>query len=261
MNLKDIPTILIYHDRDSKTHIGQLPHILRRDLGNNLFRIAKTDRHNLINSVNSFNPSIVILPEILGEESFYSRHIKSDAQNCLFKLVESGGMLITDCASTYWMGQKVIYHPPKGKTKFRDGSHVFNAAAIKMFGPAPGLWLPSNGKPDRGGCREIDIIVKTANGLEKDKVWYGNGPCILPIGKQNLPDNLEPLAYYATVEDQPIAAAALHIGNGQILMSGPLPHYYGGNVKSNNLLWQVLRYKMHQQLFEKSPYPMLQATP
>lgn len=251
-----IPTILIYDDKRSKTHIANLPQKLRNDFEPSVIKIARSCKDDFSNAIRSFRPSIVILPEILGEESFYSRHIPETTRQQLKEFVKDGGMLATFCASTYWMGEKIVYHPPKGITKFRDSNHAFNAAAMKMFGPVPGLWLPSNGKPNMGGCREIDILVKTANGIERDKVWYGNGPCILPIAKQSLPDSLKPLAYYDKIEDFPIAAAELSIGKGSILMSGPLPHYTGGNVRSNNLLWRVLSHKMHQQLFAKE-YPSM----
>ena len=257
----NLPTILIYHDKDSKTFIGDLPSKLRKTFGSNTFRLATSNRHNLASSIRTFDPSIIILPEITGQESFYSRHINPELRQQIKRFVSSGGMLVTNCASTYWMGAKILYHPPKQPTKIRSGTHVFNAASIKMFGPVPGYWLPSTGKADGHDCRVIDITVKTQDGLKRDKVWYGNGPCILPLGSKSLPNNLEPLAYYTHENNSLIAAAHLKIDKGSILMSGPLPHYSEGLVKSNNMLWRVISHRMHQQLFEKDIRPVLQRTP
>jgi glutamine amidotransferase-like uncharacterized protein len=126
-----------------------------------------------------------------------------------------------------------------------------------MYGPVPGLWRPSNGKPDIGGCSEIEISVHTSDGLVSETIWYGNGPCILPYKSDSLPAHVKPLAYYKGVEDNPVAAASVKLGKGQILMAGPLPHYWAGNVQSNNMLWRVMSHRMHKQLFALSAPTMV----
>lgn len=242
-------TILFYEDRESKTHTFEYKQALKRTFTHGHFDIIAANRHDFERALTSTSPAIVILPEILGEESFYSRHISKTCQDALKTYVKNGGMLVTSCASTYWMGEQIVYNPPKNATKIRNGAHAFNAASLKMYGPVPGLWRPSNGKPNTGGCSEIDITVHTANGLVSEKIWYGNGPCILPFHSNALPSNVTPIAYYKGIEDNPVAAACIHLGKGKILMSGPLPHYWAGSVKQNNMLWRVMSHQMHQQLF------------
>ena len=250
-------TILFYDDRASKTHSFEYQRAIKSSFPQGDFRIVKANRHEFTQSLNHHRPAIVILPEILGEESFYSRHISPESQTALKDYVKNGGMLVTSCSSTYWMGESVVYHPPKGVTKIRNGAHVFNACSVKMFGPAPGLWKPSNGKPNMGGCRVIDIAVHTADGLVSEKVWYGNGPCILPYKGDSLPPHVTPIAYYKGIEDNPVAAASISYGKGTILMSGPLPHYWAGKVRQNNMLWRVMSHRMHKQLFAQSTPTMV----
>lgn len=253
------PTILIYHDRESKTHLGNLPYVLEQAFKPSPVIIQIADRHNFAEKITRISPRIIILPEILGEESFYSRHVSAETQTMIKNFVKSGGMVVTACASTYWMAQSILYNPPKGVTKIRHGQHVFNAAALKAYGPVPGYGRPSNGKPDLGGCVPIELVVKTANGIESDQCWYGNGPALYPIKNQPIPNNVEILARYRNVEDQPIAACVVYDGHGQYLMSGPLPYYHCDPVKPDNALWRVMTHRMHQQLSKKTAEHRLKA--
>jgi len=244
----NVPTILIYHDRRSKTHRGSLPEKLRQDLGSKPVNIIEAGIDGFRNALITRKPKVVILPEIHGERSFYSRHISKETQQLLYNFVQNGGLLKTICASVFEIGGRKVYHPPKGVTKIRDAAHVFGfEPELKMFGPLPGKWNPQNDT-------RIPILVKTNGGLQRDHVWYGNGPCILPFGQKSLPSNLEPLAYSEDTEGQPIVAGALHIGKGQTLMSGPLSHY------SDNLLWRIFLSRIEKQLFETAKPPVLQPT-
>lgn len=253
--------ILIYHDKESRTHIGTWPQVLYKTFSPKPVKISYADRHHFPHALKTSDPKLIVLPEILGEESYYSRHISLATQESLHNWVFQGGILLTFCASTYWMGEKITYHPPKGPTKLRSGCHVFNAAALKMHGPLPGYWVPSNGKPDFGGCRSIPLIVRTEEGLKRDKVWYGNGPAIFSSSAKELPSNFEPFAYYDRIEDYPIAAGELKVGKGRIIMSGPLPHYAQGEITHNNLLWQAISNRLHGNLFASRKVDMIRSIP
>jgi glutamine amidotransferase-like uncharacterized protein len=250
-------TILIYNDADSKTCSAELSLALRNTFKHcDNVAIVHSDRHHLVRNINELNPDIIVLPEIKGEESFYSRHIPIETRNRIKSQVENGSMLVSFCAGAYWMAEQITYHPPKGITKMRDGVHVFNAAAIKAFGPVSGYWRSSNGKEDLGGCIPVPLRVNTVDGTQNETVWHGNGPAFYPL-KNKLPENIEILAEYSDVEEYPIAAFALRHGQGQYLASGPLAHYHRAPVRPNNYLWSVITHRMHQHLFAKPKVDMV----
>ena len=249
-------TILIYNDAESKTCSAELSLALKKTFGHQGVAIVLTDRHHLSRNIQELTPEIIILPEIKGEESFYSRHIPVETRNIIKSHVERGSMLISFCAAAYWMAEQITYHPPKGTTKMRKGLHVFNAAAIKAFGPVTGYWRPSNGQEDMGGCLPVSLSVNTVNGSQNELVWYGNGPAFYPMNNK-LPNNIEVLATYRGIEDSPIAAFYMPHGRGGYLASGALPHYHQSPVKQNNLLWRVITHRMHQHLFAKPKVDMV----
>lgn len=254
------PTILIYNDRESKTCTGELSKALDRDFKNKHVSIVETDRHHLVRNITELSPSIIILPEIKGEESFYNRHIPLKARKVIKSHVANGAMVVTQCAASYWIAQKIFYSPGQGERKFRSGQNVFNGVAMNSFGPVKGYWRPSNGKEDLGGCHIIPLIVKTKDGWQADKCWYGNGPAFYaPEGKT--PPEVEVLARYSGADDAPIAALHARFGKGSFLVSGPLSHYHHGGVNANNLLWRVVSHRMHKQLFEIDARPVLKAVP
>jgi glutamine amidotransferase-like uncharacterized protein len=170
--------------------------------------------------------------------------------------IYNGAMLVSFCAAAYWMGAKIMYHPPKGPTKSRKGVDVFNAASVKSFGPVSGYWRSSNGKEDMGGCIPVPLSVKTVDGWQNEKVWYGNGPAFYPLNNKN-PEKLEILARYKNIESNPIAAFYVPHGKGAYIASGVLPHYHQPPVQVNNYLWSVITHRMHQQLFAKPSVDMI----
>ncbi|PCH98982.1 MAG: hypothetical protein COB76_06570 [Alphaproteobacteria bacterium] len=128
---------------------------------------------------------------------------------------------------------------------------------MQAYGPLPGYARPSNNSEDFGGCLPVPVSVKTLNGWKHETVWYGNGPAFFPLNTHDLPCDINVIARYRRIENQPIAACSFPFGKGEILMSGPLPHYLSHPVKKNNLLWSVITHKMHQQLFARQPLSMV----
>lgn len=254
--MKTPKTILIYNDADSKTCSAELSIALQKTFSHNHVAIVMTDRRHLTSNIEELNPEIIILPEIKGEESFYSRHIPVETRNLIKSHVNNGTLLVSFCAAAYWMGETITYHPPQGQTKFRKGADVFNAVSLKSFGPVSGYWRTSNGKEDMGGCIPVPLSVKTVNEWKHEKVWYGNGPAFYPLNNQ-LPEKLEVLARYKNIESNPIAAFSIPHGKGAYLASGVLPHYHHAPVRSNNYLWSVITHRMHQHLFAKPSVDMV----
>jgi len=252
------PVILIYSDVESKTCTGELSIALKKTFDRKRVAIVQTDRHHFIRNLKELNPSIIILPEIKGEESFYNRHINQETRVAIKSHVDNGAMLVTFCAASYWMGQVIMYSPGQGQTKFRKGEDVFNAVALNASGPVEGYWRASNNQENLGGCHVVPVIVKTKNGCLDSDCWYGNGPEFFSSAG-HLPNNIEVLAKYSKFGT--IAAFSAKSGRGSYLVSGPLPHYQREDVKANNLLWRVMTHRMHQQLFEKSHAHVLKATP
>lgn len=249
-------TILIYNDSHSKTCSAELTRSLAKTFRNYAVGIVSTDRHNFDKNITELSPAIIIIPEIKGEESFYSRHISKQTQQHIKDHVKNGALLVSFCAGAYWMCEKITYNPPHGPTKIREGHDVFNAVSMMSYGPLPGHGRPSNNTEDFGGCLPIKIIVNTVNGPKTETVWYGNGPAFYPI-KNKLPDHIEVIARYAHSEGTPIAACGFPSGNGGFILSGPLAHYSLQPINKNNLLWQVITHKIHQHLFAKQTPSMI----
>ena len=123
-------TILIYNDADSKTCSAALYAALYKSFQHFHVTITIADRHSLQRNLQNLKPEVIILPEIMGEESFYSRHIPIQTRDLIKRSVFNGALLVSFCAAAYWMGETITYHPPHGETKFRKGKDVFNATSI-----------------------------------------------------------------------------------------------------------------------------------
>lgn len=245
-------TILIYNDAESRTCSADLLCTLNKSFKHKHVAIVGTDRHNFIRNINELNPSIIIIPEIKGEESFYNRHITHDMRDAIKTHVSNGAMIVSFCAGAYWMCEKIVYNPPHGAMKTRNGKDVFNiASSLKSYGPLSGYGKKYDKNDILGGCITVPLKIKTVNGWKNDNSWYGNGPGFLPLNNK-LPDNIDVIARYRRIEDQPIAACSVPYGKGQVILSGTLPHYWQSPVKPNNLLWSVITHRMHEQLFNNT---------
>ena len=204
----------------------------------------------------TLQPRVVILPEIKGETCYYSRDIDLETRTTLERHICNGAMLVGFCAGAYELCERRVYNPPNSTTKFRNALGDIYVPGMMAYGPMPGHYRPYDRIDHMGGCKPIIIEVQTAEGPVHEPVWYGNGPGFFPKTRQDLPKGIDIIANYIDVEDAPIAACSVPHGNGHILLSGPLPHYAHGPVPSNNYLWRVVSWRMHQHLFAR-PAPAM----
>jgi glutamine amidotransferase-like uncharacterized protein len=233
---------------------------LRKLFGKDHVAIVSSDRHHLARNIEELSPSVIILPEITGEQSFYNDHIPLKTRTLIKDHVKHGAMLVSFCAGAYWMAEEIRYTPPHGPSKIRGGKTVFNAVSLRAQGPLPGYGRPSNGQEDLGGCHTIPVLTKIDTGFVEHACWYGNGPGFYSFDGAH-PDNIDVLSYYADIENNPIAAFSRPHGKGEYLVSGVLPHYHRSPVSKDNILWQLIAGRLHKQLFGNHTRPVLSHTP
>lgn len=252
-------TILIYDDAESMTSAGPLGARLAESFRLDPVAIVKADRHNFVKAIEELQPAIIILPEILGEQSFYNDHLTEHGKYAIRTAVSHGAMFIGFCAGAYFACSDIVYAPGWGNRKERKQDStlgLFNATAL---GPLPAHGRPSNGKADLGGCVPVDVHTFHEGGIRPETVWYGNGPVFIPQDSF-LPQNSEILATYIKTglsELAALAACKIPYGQGSVIACGVLPHYKNEPADRNNMLWKTMTEKMAKHLFAFKPAGMV----
>ncbi len=162
------------------------------------------------------------LPGIVGEVSGYTDQIGEDGLRQMSEAVAKGRFMLAICAGAYFVSRQTIYAPSWGPAKKRSPSTaIFNAIAQ---GPVANLGTEH-------GLSLSDVKYKAQDGTwRKTKFAYGNGPAFYSYPA----DNLEPLAYFGEVEGEPLAAASVSHGEGQIVLLGVLPNIGWREVRPDN---------------------------
>lgn len=144
-------------------------------------------------------------------EKLYSKIIKENIHN----YVENGGVFAGECAGAYYTCAQIKYkldHPDKSKRKDKTGLGLMNTHAI---GHLPELL---HADEDRLGGGYQTAVTRVTYNKKTAEILYWGGPKIDNI--ENDPD-IETIASYTDLPNQPIAIAKKKIGKGFAIFSGP----------------------------------------
>lgn len=211
--------ILIYAQPPAST--GSLRASLRDAFNGRDFLIRFVDANDIKRGALRGNgPKLFVLPGITGENSGYTDQLDPLALSEIRHFVQSGHVMLTVCAGTYFVSRETQYHAPWGQPKGRTAiSPLFNGLAK---GPIPEYARKPAPESNLSDVTVIPVQWKNAQGKWVDgHVCYGNGPQIIPDDPND--PNMEILARYQNIAGAPIALLRQRVGRGYVYMSGILP--------------------------------------
>jgi glutamine amidotransferase-like uncharacterized protein len=215
--------VAVYSDQKAMTAVSELFPRLQSSFPDRIVKGVETDE--FVHTLTTNSAAMAVVPGICGETcNYYDMLGGKDGQKNIAAFVEKGGLLLTVCAGSYLIAHKTEYIPPWGPAKERINlAALFNATAR---GPIVPLAQQPHGPEWYQDVTTVPVDYKGRDGQWREtRVAYGNGPALFPYAEN--PD-LEVLARYKGIPDEPIAAAWLKVGKGAILWLGVLP-YMGHN--------------------------------
>lgn len=166
------------------------------------------------------------LPGIIGENSAYSDQIGEYGLHEISRAVKQGRVMLAVCAGAYFVSRETIYAPSWGQRKGRTPvNHLLLSTARGPVKNQGGQYDPAYWPSDLSLAH---VWYKSAARPHAKDHWkhaavaYGNGPALYLDNPQD-PD-IEPLAYYRDIAQNPLAAANAKHGEGRIVLLGALPH-------------------------------------
>lgn len=162
---------------------------------------------------------IVVLPGCNGEDSPYPALLPQSRIDTLKNAMENNGLvLITFCAASYFMAEKIIYETKKGEIKERAGAGLIKGTASHAFRH---ITRPHN--PEDGLQDYIQALLTSPMTDSSLKILNVNGPAF------HL-DKTERCESFLEYEDAQGAAGIIQqIGKGKLIALGVHPELSSKN--------------------------------
>lgn len=162
------------------------------------------------------NYDILVLPGIIGEDSPYPDFLSPRRLDHILKAVESGMTLMTFCAATYLLFEKLSYIKRNGHRKEMDGLGL-------VKGHADGPAYKHVTRIEFNRAAHHDLVLAEIKWPDKHRVFHlldVNGPA-LHLADNN--DLTQIFLHYNNVPQNPAAGFVKELGKGKIVGLAPHP--------------------------------------
>lgn len=250
----------MYADPATQLRTGYVANALKRDLPRKVqgqeTELITANRYDFAQSICSFNPSAIIVPENLGPISYHMRDIPNDAIKTQNNYVHNGGTAIYFGGMAHYAMENIEWFWDEGEVHYKGPKETFSQVKGTLTGPHHRNRLSLNDPIMHQGCFEVPISVTQVNGgYVREKCWQGN------CGAFDIQeDKYEVLAYYDEVDAKHIAAVEIPCGNngGSYILCSVMPHY---NPRCQSALWDKILRKIENKKVVFDSEPVLKRSP
>lgn len=189
-----------------------------------------------------------------GMDRFYMRQLGEKGRMAIYKYVASGGGYLGICAGAYFAAKRIIYQGAEDKKPWQGDNRLGLFKGLAS-GPVPSL--PAAMNEGYEGTSLPDIIIEHKKGDNLKKVtpsFYLGGAFFVPDAGTS--DEIEVIARYKNIDDQPIAALRAPVGLGVAVLCGTHPEITGpafSDMLTDENITDPALHAIAEKLTEKDP--------
>lgn len=210
----------------------KVAYFYHQDIASSALRLMLIERfgmHNVVAlDVVNFKPrdlkgiKLLVLPGVSGEKSPWPDFLPPDKAEILSKTAEDTGMVLwTDCAVSYWSAQEIKYHASNNTILTKKGLGWIDAVAI---GPVIGKGMEYIPQYTYSDITTVAIdYYDVARIPHSTRIPYGNSPSFYLSEQEKANPNVDVFAHFTDHADKPAAALTKKMGTGLLVSLGVLP--------------------------------------